>query len=303
MDPLSDVLGLLKPSSYGFRGLDAGGDWALAYPSAEGVKCFAIRTGACWIEIEDGSGPVALQAGDFILVPCRGAFSLYSSVGAPVTDAYPFFLSFPAGETGVLNGGGNCSGVGGGFNFTGLHSDLLLGILPPIVHIRAEAAKASLGWLIERLMGELRDPQPGGTLMAGHLAQTLLIEGLRLHLAERSPNSAGWLFALADKQMREVISAMHAEPARRWTLADLARVGGMSRSSFAVRFKKTVGEPAMDYLTRWRMMLAADRLASGRVSIATVAPAVGYESESAFSAAFKRTFGYSPREFAKAVAA
>lgn len=152
-------------------------------------------------------------------------------------------------------------------------------------------------------MRELRDPQPGGTLMAGHLAQSLLIEALRLHLVDHLPLSPGWLFALADKQMRAVISVMHAEPARRWTLADLARVGGMSRSSFAVRFKETVGEPAMDYLTRWRMMLAADRLASGRVSIATVAPSVGYEFESAFSAAFKRSFGHSPREFAKAVAA
>lgn len=303
MDPLSDVLSLLRPSSYGFRGLDAGGDWALAYPPAEGVKCFAIQTGTCWIALEGGNAPMALQAGDFILLPSGGAFSLYSAIGAPVTDAFAFFPSFPAGETGVLNGGGDCSGVGGFFDFTGLHTEMLLGILPPIVHIRAEATKAALGWLIERLMGELRDPQPGGTLMAGHLAQTLLIEALRLHLAERTPHGAGWLFALADKQMRAVISAMHGDPARRWTLAELARVGGMSRSSFAVRFKQTVGEPAMDYLTRWRMMLAADRLASGQVSIATVAPAVGYESESAFSAAFKRSFGHSPREFTKAVAA
>ena len=303
MDPLSDVLGLMKPNSYGFRGLDAGGDWALAFPSTEGVKCYAIQTGLCWIALDGELQPTELRAGDFILLPGRSAFRLYGAPNAPLTDAFEFFPSFPAGETGVLNGGGDCSGVGGFFDFAGLHTELLLGILPPIVHIRAEATRAALGWLIERLMRELRDPQPGGTLMAGHLAQTLLIEALRLHLNERSPHSAGWLFALADKQMRSVIAAMHADPARRWTLADLARVGGMSRSSFAVRFKETVGEPAMDYLTRWRMMVAADRLASGRVSIATVAPTVGYESESAFGAAFKRTFGHSPREFAKALAA
>ena len=301
MDPLSDVLGLMKPNSYGFRGLDAGGDWALGFPAADGVKCYAIQSGGCWIALE-GEQPGELRAGDFILVPGRSAFRLYSAPDAPVTDAYRFFPSFPAGETGVLNGGGECSGVGGFFDFAGLHAELLLGVLPSIVHIRAEATKAALTWLIERLMQELRDPQPGSTLIGGHLAQTLLIEALRLHLAERSPDSTGWLFALADKQIRAVIAAMHAEPARRWTLADLARVGGMSRSSFAVRFKETVGEPAMDYLTRWRMMLAADRLASSRVSIATVAPAVGYESESAFSAAFKRSFGHSPREFAKAIA-
>jgi len=92
---------------------------------------------------------------------------------------------------------------------------------------------------------------------------------------------------------------MHAEPARKWTLATLARVAGMSRSSFAVRFKDSVGEPAMDYLTRWRMMLAADRLANEGMPIAVVAPTVGYESESAFGAAFKRAFGHSPKQYAK----
>ena len=151
-------------------------------------------------------------------------------------------------------------------------------------------------------MSELREPQLGCTLIAEHLAQALLIEALRLHLAEHSPRSTGWLFALADQRMRAAIGAMHAEPGRKWTLAALAKVAGMSRSSFAVRFKDTVGEPAMDYLTRWRMMLASDRLANGATPIALVAPTVGYESESAFGAAFKRVMGCSPRQFAKAAA-
>jgi AraC-like DNA-binding protein len=183
-----------------------------------------------------------------------------------------------------------------------MHAGLLLGMLPPVVHIRAEANKAALRSSIERLMRELREPQPGSALIAEHLAQALLIEALRLHLAEHSHHSTGWLFALADRRMRAVIAAMHGEPARKWTLEALARVAGMSRSSFAARFKDTVGEPAMDYLTRWRMMVASDRLADGRTPIAVVAPAVGYESESAFGAAFKRVIGYSPRQFAKATA-
>ena len=102
--------------------------------------------------------------------------------------------------------------------------------------------------------------------------------------------------------MRAVIGAMHAEPGRKWTLETLAKVAGLSRSSFAVRFKETVGEPAMDYLTRWRMIVASDRLANAGMSIAVVAPLVGYGSESAFGAAFKRVMGYSPRQFAKATA-
>jgi AraC-like DNA-binding protein len=302
VDPLSDVLSLLKPNSYAFRGLDAGGAWSLEFGAEEGIKCFALNTGECWLELEAAPGPVRLAAGDFVLLPGGKALRLYSSRDAPRIDAETFLLSFPAGEIGVLNGGGGCSGVGGYFDFEGLHAEVLLGMLPPVVHIRTEASKAALRWFIERLMGELRWPQPGSSLIAEHLAQTLLIEGLRLHLAERSRDSTGWLFALADRQMFNVIAAMHAEPGRKWTLRALAEVAGMSRSSFAVRFKDTVGEPAMDYLTRWRMMLAADRLTNGAMPIAVVAPTVGYESESAFGAAFKRVIGYSPRQFARALA-
>lgn len=173
-------------------------------------------------------------------------------------------------------------------------------MLPPLVHIRAEANKAALRWSIERLMQELRTPRPGSDLLAGHIAQALLIEALRLHLSERSRHDTGWLFALADRQMHEVIAAIHADPGHKWTLAGLAR---MSRSSFAARFKATVGESAMEYLTRWRMMVAADRLANRGMPIAIVAPTVGYESESAFGAAFKRVIGSSPRQFAKAIGA
>ncbi len=250
--------------------------------------------------MERADEPVLLATGDFVLMSGGKGYRLYSEAKAPVTDAFRFFPTVPAGETAILNGGGDVSGMGGYFGFEGMHAELLLTMLPPVVHIRAEAHKAALRWSIERLMRELREPQPGSTLIAEHLAQALLIEALRLHLSEHSPHSTGWLFALADKQMRAVIAAMHAEPARKWTLEGLAKVACMSRSSFAVRFKDAVGESAMDYLTRWRMIVASDRLANGGMPIALVAPTVGYESESAFGAAFKRVMGYSPRQFAKA---
>ena len=302
MDPLSDILSLLRPNSYGFRGLDAGGDWLLAFAADDGIKCYAIQSGACWLARPRHGEPARLEAGDFVLLPGGQAFRLYSAADAPPIDAFKFFPSVPAGETAVLNGGGDVSGVGGYFGFDGMHADLLLGMLPPVVHIRAETSRAELRWSIDRLMRELREPQPGSALIAEHLAQALLIEALRLHLAEHSHRNTGWLFALADRQMRAVIAAMHAEPGRKWTLEALARVAGMSRSSFAVRFKESVGEPAMDYLTRWRMMVASDRLANAGMSIAVVAPTVGYESESAFGAAFKRVIGTSPRQFTKATA-
>lgn len=300
MDPLSDILSLLKPTSYGFRGLDAAADWSLAYAADEGIKCFAITAGACWLAMDD-TAPLRLEAGDFVLLPGGPGFRLCSALGVAAIDAFDFFPNVPAGEVAVLNGGGDCIGVGGYFAFEGMHSEMLLSMLPPIVHLADQADKDGLRLSIERLMGELRSPRPGSALMGEHLTQALLIEALRLHLLGRSSRSAGWLFALADRQMNAVLAAMHAEPARKWTLATLARVAGMSRSSFAVRFKDSVGEPAMDYLTRWRMMLAADRMANEGMPISLVAPTVGYESESAFGAAFKRAFGQSPKQYAKGV--
>lgn len=306
MDPLSDVLGLLRPASFGFRGLDAAGDWSLAFAAGDGIRAFAVQAGRCWMTAE-GEGvptrqpPVPLGPGDFVLLPGRTAFRLFSADVEPI-DAYRFFPSFPAGTTGTLNGGGECLGIGGFFRFEGRHAELLLGVLPSVVHVRAEATRAELGWLIERLMRELRQPQLGGALIAGHLAQTLLVEALRLHLAGQPAGTVGWLAALGDGRMRAVLAAMHAEPARGWTLAELARVAGMSRSSFAARFRQVVGEPALEYLTRWRMMLAADRLGRGGATLATVAPAVGYGSESAFGIAFKRVVGQSPRQFVRGTA-
>jgi AraC-like DNA-binding protein len=136
-------------------------------------------------------------------------------------------------------------------------------------------------------------------LIARHLSQTLLIEGLRLYLDGNSEERTGWLFALADRKMSAAITAIHANPGHRWTVDALAREAGMSRSNFAARFTSAVGEPAIEYLTRWPMMLAADRLVYSGKSISIIASDLGYESDSAFSAAFNRVFGCAPRRFAK----
>jgi AraC-like DNA-binding protein len=301
IDPLSEILSLLKPNGYGFRGLDAGGEWALSYEASHGMKCFAVTTGTCWLSFEEMAEPLRLTYGDFVLLPGGKACRLSSAPDVQPIDAMQFFLTVPGDENVVLNGGGGCAGVGGGFGFEGPHAGFLLSVLPQVVHINAEAHKATLRQSIERLMREMREPQPGSSLLATHLAQALLIEALRFHLMDHASHGRGWLFALADRQMHAVISAMHLNPERKWTLAALARVAGMSRSSFAARFKDTVGEPAMDYLTRWRMLIAADRLANADVSIAAVAPTVGYFSESAFGATFKRVIGHSPKQYAKGV--
>ena len=299
MDPLSDVLSLLRPRSFMSGGVDHGGDWAISFGKYEGIKFQAVITGGCWLVVEGVDEPVRIEAGDCYLLPHGRPFHLASDLSLKPVDAYSV-LGLPLnGLVRKINGGGDCLSLGGRFLFEGRHAELLLASLPPIVHLRKESDKAAMRWSVERLMLEIREPQPGGDIIAQHLATMVLVQALRLHLSDESGRGVGWMFALADRQMSAAMNAMHAEPGKRWTIASLAERAAMSRSSFALKFKRIVGASPMDYLTRWRMILAADRLAGGRETISTLAPALGYESESAFSTAFKRVMGCAPRHYGR----
>jgi AraC-like DNA-binding protein len=299
MDPLSDVLSLLKPRSYMFRGFDVGGDWSIQFPRHEGIKCYAVVSGRVWLSVEGVPDPVLLERGDCFLLPRGRPFRLASDLALPPVNAMAVFATPQDGAVAIYNGGGDFFGVGGYFEFDRDHASILLGVLPPIVHIRKETDKAALRWSMDRMIQELRNPQPGGHLVAQHLAHMMLVQALRLHLEEGLGGGVGWLFALADKQMRAAIDAIHANPAHRWTLHELAERAGMSRSTFALKFKQTVGKSPMDYLTRWRMLLAGEKLANSREPISAIALSLGYESDSAFSTAFRRVMDCSPRQYGR----
>ncbi|WP_283151235.1 AraC family transcriptional regulator [Silvimonas soli] len=299
MDALSDVLSLLKLRSYASGGFEMGGDWSIRFSAYEGIKCYAVVSGQCWLALDGEAEPVLLTAGDCFLLPRGRPFRLASDLSLPSIDASTITPATRNGNIVSWNGGRDFLGVGGHFALAANHASLLLGVLPSIVHIRKESDRAALRWSLERMRLELRERQPGGFLVAQHLASMLLVQALRLYLAEGVSGGVGWLFALADKQMSAAINALHTDPAHRWTLQELAGHAGMSRSTFALRFKETVGEAPMEYLTRWRMLLAGDRLLNSREAVSTIALSLGYESDSAFSTAFKRVMGCSPRQYGR----
>jgi AraC-like DNA-binding protein len=189
--------------------------------------------------------------------------------------------------------------VGGHFVFNGRHTSILLEALPPISHVHKESDRESLRWSLEKLVQELKERRPGCVLIAQHMAHMMLVQALRLVLAEEESNGVGWLYALADPQIGGAIGALHSDPAQRWTLETLAQHVGMSRSTLALKFKQTVGASPMEYLTRWRMLLAGDRLVHSSQPVSVIAQALGYESDSAFSTAFKRVMGCSPRQYVR----
>lgn len=301
MDPLSNVLSLLKPRNYLSAGFEAAAPWAIQFPDQQqGIKCVAVISGECWLSVEGMADGVWLKPGDFALLPSGRPFLMASGREVKPVPASEIFDPSRPGRVTRLNDGDAFSSVSSRFGLESQHAGLLLKALPPIVVIRDENGEAGLRWSVERMMQEMREPQPGGFLVLQHLAHMLLVQALRLHLADGAGSvGAGWLLALSDRQLSRAMSAIHDEPGQRWTLEALALVAGMSRSSFAERFRQVVGMAPIDYLARWRMLLACDRLENTDQPVSVIAPALGYESEAAFSTAFKRIVGCSPRRYAR----
>ena len=298
MDPLSDVLSLLKPRSYVSAGFDAGGEWSIQFSDQHQlIKCYAVVSGECWLSVEGVPYGVRLKTGDTFVLPSGRPFRLASDMNLTPVESGTVFPPARAGGVVTYNGGGDFFLVGSRFGVSGNHAGILLRMLPPIVHIQKESEQAALRWSVERMMQELGEQQPGGFLIAQHLAHMMLVQALRLHLADGPKGGVGWFFALADRHMAAAIKAMHEDPAYRWTLQELGKRAGMSRSTFALKFKEAAGETPIEYLTRWRMLLAGDKLENSNDPISVVAKSLGYESESAFSTAFKRVMGCTPRQY------
>ena len=299
VDPLSDVLSLLKPQTYVAGGVNLGGSWSLEYEAHSGIKCYAIVSGEAWLAVKGDDDPLLLEAGDCVLLPNGREFILAKDLSFAPRPFRDIPASEWSGGVATLNGGGDTVILAGHFAFSGAHIDLLLGSMPSIIRLRDENDKVGLRWALERLRQELMETQPGRVLIAQHLAHMMLVQALRIYLSVGAGHSVGWLFALADPQLACAIGAIHANPGGAWTLVALAGIAGMSRSKFAKKFKVTTGTSPIEYLTRWRMLAASERLIATSDPVSVIAASLGYESESAFSTAFKRTVGQSPRSYAQ----
>ena len=301
MDPLSDILAILKPESYLTAGIDAGGDWAIRFGNRPGtIKCHAVTAGACWLAVDGVEASVRLTAGDCIILPSGRPFTLASDLTLDPSDAHDVLANTRPGDVILHNGGGDFAFAGTRFEVDSHKAGALLDTLPPLIHLHDAEDRDALRWCITQMMMEMRAGRPGGTLAARHLAHLMLLQAFRLHLSRQANDRVGLLYALADPQLGKAIEAMHADPAHRWTLAKLASRAGLSRSIFAQRFRERVGETPIGYLAQWGMMLARDRLTDGREPLGTIANELGYASENAFNTAFRRIIGCSPRRYARA---
>jgi AraC-like DNA-binding protein len=257
-----------------------------------------ITSGRCWLEIE-GAENRLLQPGDLALVPHCDGHQLSSEpgmVGAKLFET-PREQVSERYEILRLGGGGEATTlVCGVFQFDHPAARHLVTLLPRIIAVEAWNSP-NMDWIqstVRAIGSEARELRPGGETIITRLADVLVIHAIRSWIARDPAAQTGWLGALQDKQLGRVISSIHRDPARAWTLESLAAEAMMSRSAFAARFTELVGEPAMHYVTRWRMHTALTWLKEDDAPVADLSRRLGYESEAAFSRAFKRYIGVSP---------
>lgn len=295
MDPLSDIIALLRPSTAVAKPISGRGSWGVRYGAYDAPGFTLILKGAVFLEFER-MPPIRMEEGDFLLIPSTPAFALYSEPGAECRDVEPAGAAVRHGEQ---EGEADFIAMGGTFDIARVNAALLLALLPDYIHIRSTEGRAGrLGQVIDLITDECVSEDPGKDMIVQRLLEILLVESLRWRNLEAGDDAAGLLSAMRDPQLARALLAIHADVRAKWTVSGLASVAGMSRSAFAARFGEILGCGPIEYLSRWRMALAKDALTRGNKTLDRVADEIGYESASAFSTAFRKRLGISPGRFA-----
>jgi len=296
MDPLSDVIALLRPSAALSKPISGRGRWGVEYAAHDAPGFSIILTGEVWLTL-NGHEPLQLGRGDFLLLPTTPAFSLSSEKGMSCVSVAPRNEAVRHGEQ---EGEPDFVALGGSFTFERVNAPLLLSLLPRQIYIPASQGRATrFGRLIELLAEECATDYPGKELIIQRMLEALLVEALRWHSIEGQGVTTGLLNGMKDPSLTRAIQAIHSDVRANWTVAGLASIAGMSRSAFSARFGETIGCAPIEYLARWRMALAKDALASGVKTLDRIAAEIGYESASAFSTAFRKRLGCPPGQFSR----
>lgn len=295
LDPLSEVIALLRPRTVLSKVISGAGRWGVRYADFGQPSFCTVLEGSCRLAVE-GVTPITLEAGDFVLLPTTPGFTL--SCFEPVTPTFidPNALASPTDDIrhGSPDGEPDVRLLGGYFNCESPDAKLLVSLLPTLVHVRGAER---LGTLVRFVGDEATSQRAGRDLLLSRLVEVMLIEALRTTQTQDAP--PGLLRGLADVRLATAIREMHADPARSWTVGELAKTAAMSRSAFFERFSRAVGLAPMEYLLAWRMAVAKDMLRRDDLALDVVAERVGYSSASTFSTAFARHVGQAPGRFAR----
>ena len=304
VDPLADVVAMLRPSAPFSKLVIASEPWAVRRAELGRPFYFAVLEGACRLTI-DGDGPgdtITLAEGDFVLIPASRGFatsSLDRLPPRPGEDVATPIAPMPGGaRVGDPQGPVALRMLVGHCEFESPDAALLVPLLPRWVHVQGERR---LAMLVQLVGDESRADRPAREMVLARLLEVLLIEALRSTASTAA--SPGLVRGLSDARLALALRGMHARPADAWNVVRLAREAGLSRSAFFDRFSRAVGMAPMAYLQAWRMALAKRLLRQRDVAIAEIAERVGYSSVSTFGVAFTREVGKPPARWAREEAA
>jgi AraC-like DNA-binding protein len=298
-DPVGEALHFLRMDGAFYCRSELSAPWGMALDPMPGYLWFHVVTsGQAQLEV-DPEHLRWLQPGDVALVTQGTGHRLRSEPGVPTPPILELELEHPSDRYEILRHGGGGAPtilICGAVRFDHPVARNLVQILPPLLCIEA-ADEPRATWMrgvFQLIAAEARALRPGGEAVITRLADVLVIQALRAWIETAPAARTGWLGALQDPQIGRALALIHRDPARPWTLGSLARELAMSRSAFAARFTQLVDEPAMQYVTRWRMQLAQHALQSEGATVAELAGRLGYQSEAAFARAFKRVTGLPP---------
>lgn len=295
MDPLDDVFAAMRVRSAVYARLEAGAPWGVSLAGGESARFGLVVRGGCLLEVEGVDQPVALAAGDCYVLAHGTPYVLRDHPDTPTVSCVSVVRDRIGGLVELGGTGMAASVICGWFHFDQRAAKPLLDLLPVLLHVKMERARAlALQGTLQLLAMETSEPGLGSSLLVSRLADIVFVQAVRAHAAAHGESQTGWLAALADARIGPALRAMHKDMARDWTVESLAAAASLSRSAFAQRFRERVGQAPLEYLTQWRMFKAGNMLGQGNAAVGTIAGAVGYESEAAFSKAFKREKGMAP---------
>lgn len=306
MDFLTSIVSAMRLRSALYARLEATAPWGVQFASGQERARFGLVTaGRCWLSTDTVAEPRALVAGECFLLLDPAAYSLGDDPQGAKESCKTLMETHSLLGTNLIRfGGGGIAAtvITGWFEFDSSTSRLLLDLLPRLLHFRLEDERSdALQATLDLLTIETARSDPGGELVIRSLADVLFVQAVRAYMVSSSQPQQGLLAALADPQLGRAIHAIYADTARRWTVAALAGVCGMSRSSFALRFRQVVGQTPLECLSRWRMDLAMSLMRDKARPLSSIALDVGYETESAFARAFQRTVGVTPSTYRRSL--
>ncbi|MBN6037368.1 AraC family transcriptional regulator [Amycolatopsis sp. 195334CR] len=304
MDLLADVLAVGGVRGTAGARIEAGGTWGMSWQVMGAAAFYAITSGTAWLSLREHE-PRQLMPGDVVLLPGGTPHALSSAPGLPTPSCPRCDEAMAHGS--VLRLGADevqTHILGASYEYDPTVSTQVMATLPRVLHIRADNGGTCLDDTVRLLSRELAYPQVATTFVLNRLVDILLVQLLRVWLAQRPDESRGtWLSVLTDPVISVALAKLHQEPARAWTTESLATELTISRSTLTRRFRAVTGAAPADYLTRWRMDLAAVRLRDTDDTLDAIARSVGYTSVYAFSRAFRRSRSQAPGQFRAATRA